>query len=128
MPPIKLQSRGASRNRNRLHKSDQALVKNVGGAISIAASQRRSIDTDPRDAARRAAVEIATAALHANNAETAAHSDDVDLITEALARKLGLSGQRLQDVIAPARLHDTAKLGAPSQILNKPAPLTYAEP
>jgi len=29
MPPIKLQSRGASRNRNRLHKSDQALVKKV---------------------------------------------------------------------------------------------------
>src|SRR5213593_4622813 len=38
----------------------------------------------PRDPARRAAMEMAAAVIVASSAETASHSDDVDVLSEAI--------------------------------------------
>ena len=103
------------------------MIAEVGGAIAEA-TQRRGTDlADPRHAARRAAVEIASAMLDASSAETAAHSDDVDVISEGIGRMLGLSEQSLDDTILAARLHDLGKLGVPLSIINKPGPLDGGE-
>jgi hypothetical protein len=104
---------------------EQVVIDRMGDAIAeAAADQRRALlAEDARRAARRAAVEIASAALSANSAATAAHSDDVDVISEAIARRLGLSQQSVDDVIVAARLHDIGKLGVPQRIIDKPGAL-----
>ena len=129
MPSIKLQPSAPSTNGDTLLELDENIVvTRVGGAIAEAASDmRRSDGEEAREAARRAAVDIATAALVANSSETAAHSDDVDVITEGIARQLGVSGQQLEDVLIAARLHDIGKLGVPVRILNKPDSLNPME-
>ena len=44
-----------------------------------------------------------------------------------MAVGLGLDGPELRDITLGAVLHDIGKIGIPSQILNKPAPLTEPE-
>ena len=129
VPTIKLHPGAPSTNGDAFRELDENLVvTRVGGAIAEAASDMRKSDgEDAREAARRAAVDIATAALVANSSETAAHSDDVDVITEGIARRLGISGQQLEDVLIAARLHDIGKLGVPVRILNKPDSLNPIE-
>jgi hypothetical protein len=102
--------------------TEQVVIDRVGDAIAEAAGEERRalLAEDARGAARRAAVEIASAALSANSAATAAHSDDVDVISEAISRRLGLSEQGVDDVIVAARLHDIGKLGVPQRIIEKP--------
>ncbi len=108
---------------------EQVVIDRVGDAIAeAAAAERRALlAEDARRAARRAAVEIASAVLSANNAATAAHSDDVDVISEAIGRRLGLSEQAVDDMIVAARLHDIGKLGVPQRIIEKPAALDHDE-
>jgi hypothetical protein len=129
VPSIKLQPSAPPTNGDALLELDENIVvTRVGGAIADAASDMRKSDgEEAREAARRAAVDIATAALVANSSETAAHSDDVDVITEGIARQLGISGQQLEDVLIAARLHDIGKLGVPVRILNKPDSLNPME-
>ncbi len=129
MPQIKLKPGAPPTNGEALGEFDESvLITRVGDAIADAASGMRNSDgEEAREAARRAAVDIATAALVANSADTAAHSEDVDVISEGVARQLGLSGQRLGDVITAARLHDIGKLGVPAKILKKPGSLNPLE-
>jgi len=127
--PTKLQSGARSSNGGPPGElAEEAVISRVGGALAEATSERREAELEePRTAARRAAVEIASAMLEVGSAETAAHSDDVDVITEGIARRLGFSGQRLDDTILAARLHDIGKLGIPLSIINKPGSLDRGE-
>jgi hypothetical protein len=103
-------------------------VIEVRDALAEAASEgRNAASEDPRRAARRAAVNIATAMLSASSAETAAHCDDVDVISEGIGRRLGLSEQKLEDLVVAARLHDIGKVGVPLRILEKPGSLNRDE-
>jgi hypothetical protein len=114
---------------------EETVIVHLRDVLSDAASESRDaaledsrhVLEDPRHAARRAAVDIATAILRASSAETAAHSDDVDVISEGIGRRLGLSGQQLDDLVVAARLHDIGKVGVPLEILKKPAPLDQGE-
>ncbi len=78
-------------------------------------------------AARRAATEIARAALEASSAETAEHSDDVVTISEALCDRLGVYGPERDDIVIAARLHDIGKVAVPRDILEKPGTLNPDE-
>jgi HD domain-containing protein len=129
VPTTKVQPGFQSSNGHTLDELDeQVVIARMGDAIAEAASQRReAIGEDPRQAARRAAVDIATATLSATSAATATHSDDVDVISEGIARRLGVSGQELEDVMMAARLHDIGKLGVPPSTIEKPGPLNRAE-
>jgi len=122
-----VQTKTESRSGRQVDPPEQAVIAEVGGAIAEATERREAGLGDPRAAARRAAVEIASAMLDASSAETAAHSDDVDVITEGIGRMLGLSEQGLDDTLLAARLHDIGKLGVPHSIINKPAPLDSGE-
>jgi hypothetical protein len=129
VPTTKVQPGFQSSNGHALDELDeQVVIARMGDAIAEAASQRReAIGEDPRQAARRAAVDIATATLSATSAATATHSDDVDVISEGIARRLGVSGQQLEDVMMAARLHDIGKLGVPPSTVEKPGPLNEDE-
>src|SRR5947208_7846562 len=66
-------------------------------------------------------------ALDAREHETSDHSQRVVRYTVAIARRMGISGQQLEDIGRGALLHDIGKIGVPDSILLKPGPLTHAE-
>jgi putative nucleotidyltransferase with HDIG domain len=55
------------------------------------------------------------------------HSINVAIISGILGKWIGLSGERLRDLILAALLHDIGKTQIPLEILNKPAKLTQEE-
>jgi putative nucleotidyltransferase with HDIG domain len=66
-------------------------------------------------------------ALDAREHETSDHSQRVVRYTVAIARRMGISGEELEDIGRGALLHDIGKIGVPDSILLKPGPLTHAE-
>src|SRR4051812_45291114 len=69
----------------------------------------------------------ATATLEADYALTAAHSDDVVSLSEAIADELGVTGRERAAVLAAAALHDIGKVAVPQEIVDKPGPLASHE-
>jgi putative nucleotidyltransferase with HDIG domain len=67
------------------------------------------------------------AALDAREHETSDHSQRVVRYTLAMAERMGLSGEDLQNIARGALLHDIGKIGVPDGILLKPGPLTPPE-
>lgn len=67
------------------------------------------------------------AALDLRATEVAGHSLRVSLFTEEMARRMGISGVALRNVIRGAYLHDIGKLGIPDSILLKTSRLTAQE-
>jgi diguanylate cyclase (GGDEF)-like protein len=55
------------------------------------------------------------------------HVERVRLLSVALARRLGYSGEDLDAIEVGALLHDVGKIGVAERILNKPGPLTEPE-
>jgi HD-GYP domain-containing protein (c-di-GMP phosphodiesterase class II) len=82
---------------------------------------------DPRDVARRAAIEVAKATLIARDGLTSDHSDDVGVLCSAIAREFDLDERARGDLTAAAQLHDIGKVAIPESILQKPGPLSDAE-
>jgi len=58
---------------------------------------------------------------------TARHQKEVARLACAIARRLGLSGERITGLRLAALVHDVGKVAVPSAILNKPGPLSKAE-
>jgi putative nucleotidyltransferase with HDIG domain len=66
-------------------------------------------------------------ALDAREHETSDHSQRVLRYTVAIARKMGIAENQIEDIGRGALLHDIGKIGVPDSILLKPGPLTAAE-
>src|SRR4051812_6717424 len=66
-------------------------------------------------------------ALDAREHETSDHSQRVVRYTLAIARRMGVRDDQLEDIGRGALLHDIGKIGVPDSILLKPGPLTHAE-
>lgn len=67
------------------------------------------------------------AALDAREHETSDHSQRVVKYTTAIAGKLGITGQELEEIGRGALLHDIGKIGVPDAVLLKPGKLTPSE-
>jgi response regulator RpfG family c-di-GMP phosphodiesterase len=67
------------------------------------------------------------AALDAREHETSDHSQRVVKYTVAIAERLSLQGQELEELGRGALLHDIGKIGVPDAVLLKPGKLTPAE-
>lgn len=67
------------------------------------------------------------AALDLRATEVAGHSLRVSLYTEEMARRMGIAGEALRNVIRGAYLHDIGKLAIPDAILLKAGSLTPQE-
>jgi hypothetical protein len=87
----------------------------------------RSHEEDLAWTARRAAVSIAAATMHARDGGTGAHSDDVVLLCEAIADELGVHGHDRAELLAAAQLHDVGKITISQEVLDKPGPLDEDE-
>src|SRR3954471_7732519 len=66
-------------------------------------------------------------ALDAREHETSDHSQRVVRYTLAIARRMGVRDDQLEDIGRGALLHDIGKIGVPDSILLKPGPLTNTE-
>src|SRR5438270_5256486 len=66
-------------------------------------------------------------ALDLKDAETEGHSKRVTAFTIAVARAMGLSGDRIRVIARGAFLHDIGKMAIPDAILRKPGALTDEE-
>ncbi len=113
-----------------LDRADVALrcAKRQGRDRVVCASEARPEPGESAAAAaRQAAMTIATAALTARDADTADHSEDVVVLCEALADRLGVDGEEREHLLAAARLHDVGKVAIPHEVLAKPGPLDALE-
>ncbi len=72
-------------------------------------------------------LEALTAALDARERETLSHSKRVSEYSARLAREMGISGTRLEEIRQGSMLHDIGKIGIPDRILLKPGELTEEE-
>jgi diguanylate cyclase (GGDEF)-like protein len=66
-------------------------------------------------------------ALDTRDRETEGHSKRVVAYTLALAEKMGMPANDLQDIGRGALLHDIGKIGVPDSILHKSSPLTEGD-
>jgi putative nucleotidyltransferase with HDIG domain len=66
-------------------------------------------------------------ALDLKDAETEGHSKRVTAFTIAIARAMGISGERIRVIARGAFLHDIGKMAIPDAILRKPGKLTHDE-
>ncbi len=66
-------------------------------------------------------------ALELRDTETQFHCRRVALYTRAMAVRMGIAGDALDDIQRGALLHDIGKIGIPDAIMLKPGPLNDAE-
>jgi two-component system cell cycle response regulator len=85
-----------------------------------------------KDRHQRSAVGTQTSAallqaLEEREPELRDHLDEVAQLSVRVGRKLGLSGEELEDVARAAHLHDVGKVAVPDAILQKPGSLDPVE-
>ncbi|MHB0975777.1 MAG: HD-GYP domain-containing protein [Candidatus Aquicultorales bacterium] len=68
-----------------------------------------------------------TEAVEAKDTHTRGHSEEVAVISRAIAEKVGLPQKECEDIFYAALLHDVGKIGTPESILTKEGPLTLNE-
>src|SRR5262249_25770275 len=67
------------------------------------------------------------AALDAREHETSDHSQRVVRYTSAIATRMGIKAQELEEIARGALLHDIGKIGVPDAVLLKPGKLSSEE-
>ncbi len=81
---------------------------------------------DRLEDARQVIFALANAA-EAKDLFTQEHTERVADSASELARRIGLSGETVQQIRTGALIHDVGKLAVPDEVLNKPGPLTNEE-
>jgi diguanylate cyclase (GGDEF)-like protein len=71
--------------------------------------------------------EVLLRTMSAKQPELDEHSSKVGELAAMVARRLGLTGEALDEVARAAQLHDIGKVGIPDAILNKRTPLSEEE-
>ena len=90
--------------------------------------QRMYAQKDGRRAStKRQARDLLLAVLDQHAPDLRAHSDWVSDLARSVGHRLGLSRERIEDVVLAAELHDIGKAVVPRGILEKPGPLDKAE-
>jgi putative nucleotidyltransferase with HDIG domain len=79
------------------------------------------------ESAYHATLEGWVRALDYRDKETKGHTQRVTVLTERLARAMGVGGTALVHIVRGALLHDIGKMAIPDAILLKPGPLTGQE-
>lgn len=101
----------------------------VGRLARAFQSLMRTVEESLRDRERSyvEAVGAVVAAIDARDHETTGHSFRVAHYALALARRLGIQGERLRAIEWGALLHDVGKIAVPDAILRKAGQLTEEE-
>jgi PAS domain S-box-containing protein len=75
----------------------------------------------------RRTIEVLSSTTEARDPYTAGHQRKVALLSEAIARRMGLSGKACEGIYLAAMVHDIGKISIPAEILSKPSRLNDFE-
>jgi putative nucleotidyltransferase with HDIG domain len=114
------------------HGSDLELVSAFANQAAVAIDnadlfERLQKSNRDLEKAYQATLEGWVRALDLKDRETEGHTQRVTLLTERLARSMGVEGEALEHIRRGALLHDIGKMGIPDSILLKPGDLTEDE-
>ena len=82
---------------------------------------------DEPDSPAGAVLAALSTALDTRDQRTSAHSQATIVLARAVGERLGLGTDALCELERIAAVHDVGKLGVPTEIIRKPAPLTEHE-
>ena len=77
--------------------------------------------------AREQLSDVLMGTMRAKDPSLEGHSSEVAQLSKAVARRLGLRGEALDEIARAAELHDVGKVGIPDAMLDKPGALTAEE-
>src|SRR5256714_14598752 len=117
--------RRALENR-RLKRENDAYRTNLEALVAARTQQWKAALSD-LERSYDITLEALGDALDLKDAETEGHSRRVTAFTIAIARAMGLSGERIRIIARGAFLHDIGKMAIPDAILRKPGALTPEE-
>jgi diguanylate cyclase (GGDEF)-like protein/putative nucleotidyltransferase with HDIG domain len=80
-----------------------------------------------RSGAREQARDVLMRTMQAKQPDLREHSSEVADLAIAVARRLGMDGEAIDEIARAAELHDVGKVGIPDAILDKPAGLDATE-
>jgi len=106
---------------------DEDLSELQATAEAAAISLAGQLDHRELQRANYAAIRSLALAIEAKDPCTHGHSLRVQAWATAVAKALGLEGDRLQALSSAAELHDIGKLAIPDEVLKAPRALTEAE-
>jgi diguanylate cyclase (GGDEF)-like protein len=92
-------------------------------ALRIADQRMYSAKSGGRDTAGRQSKDVLVRALAERHPDLGEHNDGVAALAADVAKRLGLTGEALDQVGKAAELHDIGKVAIPDDILDKPGPL-----
>ena len=109
-----------------LKLENRAYQSNLESLVAARTEQLRQAMTD-LERSYDITLEALGDALDLKDAETEGHSKRVTAFTIAIARAMGLSGDKIRVIARGAFLHDIGKMAIPDAILRKPGALTEPE-
>jgi putative nucleotidyltransferase with HDIG domain len=110
----------------RLKLENRAYQSNLESLVAARTEQLRQAMTD-LERSYDITLEALGDALDLKDAETEGHSKRVTAFTIAIARAMGLSGDKIRMIARGAFLHDIGKMAIPDSILRKPGALNQDE-
>jgi putative nucleotidyltransferase with HDIG domain len=112
-----------------LQSAEHEKVRTSRQDISLAVARSEQVRQSMADLERSydITLEALGDALDLKDAESEGHSKRVTAFTIAIARAMGLSGEKIRVIARGAFLHDIGKMAIPDSILHKPEALTEAE-
>src|SRR6478736_7151530 len=110
----------------RLKTENKAYQANLESLVAARTEQLRQAMTD-LERSYDITLEALGDALDLKDAETEGHSKRVTAFTIAIARAMGLSGDKIRIIARGAFLHDVGKMAIPDAILRKPGALNPEE-
>ena len=110
----------------KLRMENRAYQSNLESLVAARTEQLRQAMTD-LERSYDITLEALGDALDLKDAETEGHSKRVTAFTIAVARAMGLSGERIRVIARGAFLHDIGKMAIPDAILRKPGALDAEE-
>lgn len=110
----------------RLKLDNRAYQSNLETLVTARTEQLRQAVTD-LERSYDITLEALGDALDLKDSETEGHSKRVTAFTIAIARAMGLSGDKIRVIARGAFLHDIGKMAIPDHILRKPGALTPEE-
>jgi diguanylate cyclase (GGDEF)-like protein len=96
-------------------------------ALALADERMYAFKDSRRTSAGRQTRDLALQVIAAYEPALHEHASHVADLTEAVARRMGLCGQELSDVVRAAELHDIGKVAIPFGMLHKEGPLEEQE-
>ncbi len=100
-------------------------IRQVVDQVGVALANARLIEQ--LDELNWGTITALARAVDAKSSWTAGHTERVTALAVELGRRLGLQGDRLENLRRGALLHDIGKIGVPVSILDKPCALTNEE-